>query len=698
MAKIELTTSMYTSARQRIVVMQKMILLEDPFERDELTLKLDKLAAEFARARIAFLAMPLVDKERQLIDAQGKLTAQALPVQRKVADLLYQDNFSEARRLLYDTAIPRQDRVLLVLDNLYKYQQEAANVAVKVGHERQNFTRMFTIIISSIALIIGFIIAFIVVRWSGRSESERIKQFIKIQKMNEDLTRGAEEKALAQKQAEAANLTKSIFLANMSHEIRTPLTSIIGFSESLLDSELDMPKRVESVKTIIHSGKHLLNIINDILDLSKVEADQLEIEHIPLSISKLIRDINDISKMAAKEKNIKFETQFTFPIPGQIKSDPIRLNQVLLNIVNNAIKFTHKGSVTLGIAYEKDEQKLKFEITDTGIGMSEEQQEKLFQAFSQADSSTTRKYGGTGLGLHISKKLIGMLDGDISIESELNKGSKFTVEISAPVIEESGWLNTNDVNKINTTVYSENITPMSGRVLLAEDVIENQNLISYLLSKLSVDIDIANNGKEALEKCNANEYDLILMDMQMPVMSGSEAITELRAQGYYKPVIALTANVMTHDIELYKEIGCVGYLGKPIDRSEFIKTVSSFLKEKITSENENTPIISEFIEDDPQLVELVERFVIELENKMITVKQAYKENNMEAFKKEIHNIKGLGGGFGYPQASEKAAIIEFQIVKEDFDAIEKSISELVDMSKRMKAGIELSGKIGSERN
>lgn len=688
MAKIELATTMYTSARQRVVTMQKMTLLEDPFERDEWTLYLDKLAARFARARIALLELPLTTNELALLDEQGKLTAAALPLQREIADHLYNDRLTKAHQLLVQQAVPAQDRVLEKLDELYHYQLAAADRAVTEGRTRHMSARQLMLILSGLAMVLGMGIAWVVIRRTVRATTDREHQLEQIAQINKKLIDKTTELAAAQERAEQASRTKSVFLANMSHEIRTPLTAIIGFSESLLDADQSLSDRIDAVNTVIESGRHLLNIINEILDLSKVEADKLEVERLPVDLFSIAQNVTSITTLHAQEKGIALRVGYHFPVPTNIVTDPVRVKQVLLNIVNNAVKFTSQGSVSIRVGYSRDEQQLRFDVSDTGIGMSAEEQVKLFKPFSQADASTTRKYGGTGLGLHLSKRLAEKLGGGISVDSAPDRGSCFSITVHAPEAEGSVWVNNDtEVPRAEAQAPLATAPSVSGRVLLAEDVEANQKLISLCLRRLGAEVEIAKNGQIAVEKALADDFDLVLMDMQMPVMDGMQAVETLRSRGYVGPILALTANAMDEDKKRYQAVGCDGFLAKPLQRDQFNAVVSGYLPEGATTNVESAPIVSSLLKDEPDLADLVMSFVDQLPQMLKSLHKAFTTRDGGLFKKLVHDLKGMGGGYGYPQISELAERIEFEYAKQDTAAVARSFETLDVLLTRIHAGV-----------
>ena len=382
-------------------------------------------------------------------------------------------------------------------------------------------------------------------------------------------------------EAKTANRAKSAFLATMSHEIRTPLTAIIGFADAALDRDQSDEERDEHIRTIMQSGDHLQYIINDILDLSKIEAGKLEIEHIEFSPLQLLDEIDHIIRPKAEEKSIGLAINYEFPLPSKITSDPLRLKQIIINLCSNAIKFTEKGHVSIKVSHNVMDNILAFDVVDTGIGLTKSQSVKIFNPFTQADSSTTREYGGTGLGLSISNQLAELLGGNISVVSQPNKGSKFTVTIDPGEID-----NTSLIYNLNRKVPQDTrknknalIPHVSGNILLAEDTPVNQTLFKRIIEKTNATLTMVDNGQLALDAVLEANFDLILMDMQMPIMDGMQAVKELRRQNYKGPIVALTANVMKEDQEKYLAAGCDDFLAKPLDKPKLYEVIARYLQD-----------------------------------------------------------------------------------------------------------------------
>lgn len=371
--------------------------------------------------------------------------------------------------------------------------------------------------------------------------------------------------------AEAANRAKTYFLANVSHEIRTPMTAILGYAELLGNDDLGPAERADCVETIRRNGDHLMAIINDILDLSKIESGQFTVEPSDTVVAEVVRDVVQLLQVRAVAKGIQLVHVVEGDAPRvPVRTDPVRLRQVLLNLVGNAVKFTDQGSVRVSVSAERDAQRMRFRIAthDTGPGIEPEQLGRLFQPFSQADASHTRRHGGTGLGLAISQRLAKLLGGQIDAASEPGRGSVFTFTFAADTVADAALV----PETAGAIRPQRGSGPLSGmHVLLVEDSVDSQRILSALMRLAGAEVDVAGDGLSAVSRFEgAYAPDLVIMDIQMPVMDGIEAISRIRARGYRGRIVALSAAALGLERDRAIAAGCEGFHLKPISRADLI--------------------------------------------------------------------------------------------------------------------------------
>jgi PAS domain S-box-containing protein len=500
--------------------------------------------------------------------------------------------------------------------------------------------------------------------------------------------------------AEASTRAKSEFLANMSHEIRTPITAMVGFADMMLDPDETQSDRVDGLQTIRRNARHLLDVINEILDLSKIEAGRMSVERIPTELPALLSEVMSIMRPRAVEKGLALNLRFSERVPRIVVTDPVRARQVLLNLVGNALKFTAQGQVEIHVSADPSAGMLSLEVIDTGIGISPDQAPRLFEPFTQADGSTTRRFGGTGLGLSISRRLARMLGGDITVRSVVGVGSTFTARIGGAGDASGEFCRPEDAFVVPAVLPDQAQVSFAGRVLLAEDGKDNQRFISAMLRKAGVEVVIAENGLIAVEKALSGGFDVVLMDMQMPELDGYAATTTLRRRGFNGPIIALTANAMSEDRAKCIGAGCSDYISKPIDRRLLIETVARFVKQvRVPSEplaDEPAPkspapdhstaneIVSTWNKDSA-LPDILPKFIASLPRKVASIQQFIDERNLVGLKREVHQLKGAGGSYGFQCLTDAAAVAEDSIASEaPIETIKSQVDALVDMLRRVR--------------
>ena len=509
--------------------------------------------------------------------------------------------------------------------------------------------------------------------------------------------RDMEEMRVLKSAAEAASGAKSAFLAMMSHEIRTPLTAIIGFADMLATkvpkeggTPVSPDERGEVAAVISRNGHHLLDIINDILDISKIEAGRLQFEQLPYAPLEVANSVAVMMAAQAEAKGVAFTLTVAQRLPAAVLGDATRFRQILFNLCGNAVKFTEQGSVQLALAWDAAGARLIARVTDTGIGMSEEQQALLFQPFTQADSAVARTYGGTGLGLHLVRQLAVRMGGDVRVSSAPGRGSVFEVAISAPSVPEVGWVERGDADSglAPATALARTARALRGHVLLVEDGIDNRRLVGAFLDSIGLTHDAVGDGARAVELAAGGGHDLVLMDIRMPVMDGLTATAMLRARGFDKPIVALTANLMHEDIARYAAAGFDRSIGKPVDFDALGEAIAQLLGQApaALALAAGPPVAASAIDAIDGLADIRAAFNASLAPRLASLAQLVAAGAWNEAAELAHQLRGAGGSFGYPGLSRCARVLESAADSGDRAAADAALAALLALDELREVG------------
>lgn len=512
----------------------------------------------------------------------------------------------------------------------------------------------------------------------------------------------------AMRKATDANRAKSDFLANMSHEIRTPLNAILGFTDLLVgESEGLNEEQRGYLQTVSSSGKHLLSLINDVLDLSKIEAEQLRIDLDPADPHHTLVEVMSLLRVKAVEKEISLDCEWSTPAPTQILTDAARLRQILMNLIGNAVKFTSEGGVRVTVSLQDvdtEDPRIQYEIVDSGIGIASDKLAEIFQPFAQADASVTRRFGGTGLGLAICSRLVDAMGGQLIVTSEVGKGSRFTINLptgSLDGVKTRTQPVCDGLQSRQLGPHADQSTPADltgAKLLVVDDGETNRRLIGLVLRRAGAEVEMATNGREGVDAAMACDFDAILMDMQMPVMDGYAAAQRLRELGYTGPVIALTAHAMKGDERRCLDAGCSDYMTKPVEAPRLLSKLAVLLDRAPVTEAPGEPTIEGPVEliastlptDDEEFCEVVTAFLEKSKNEIAEMQHLAEQSEWETLREKVHWLKGSGGTAGYAALSQAARNLEVRLAEDpDQEEIADALSQLAQLQMRLVVNLEV---------
>lgn len=559
----------------------------------------------------------------------NSLIHRKLDFNKKILTELERNNADQAQALINtDRGKFLRDSIMSNVQHIDSLRQARLYGIITSIEKNGHRARTLGVILAALACV-SCILAFLYIVNRGRQQQRMIDM------LNE-----------SEKRIKEVAKVKEQFLANMSHEIRTPMNAILGFTNVLKKTDLN-PQQLQYVEYIYSSGENLLTLVNDILDLSKIEAGMMNIDEAPFSLHGLVNSVEIMFREKARQKGLDFRIEVDPSVPDTLLGDSVRLNQVLINLLSNAVKFTEKGFVQLKVTASpraagrssQDDIELQFCVKDSGVGVASQKLNSIFGRFQQAEAETTRRFGGTGLGLSIVKQLVDMQNGYIDVVSEVGKGSEFTIHLPFRILH--------DYSVSHAVETQDSVGPVKGRVLVAEDNAMNQQLIRHLMRQWNIDYRLVNNGQEALEALQREEFSLVLMDIQMPEMDGYSATLEIRNElNLDVPIIAMTAHAMSGEKEKCLSYGMTDYIAKPVKEKELYNIIQTYTLNRKKEDPEHAGKVIDLgylkdlsMGDEEFETTIIKQFIIQIPEELQQLKEAIQENDRLQIKSIAHGMK-----------------------------------------------------------